>query len=255
MKLIDTHCHFDDPRLDDNRSVFYKEAVAAGVILQIIPGVSRKSWSRVKNICESYAGLYPCYGLHPFFVAEHQPDDLEQLRDWLRRESPVAVGECGLDYFMSTPDKSRQWTFFEGQLDIAAEFDLPVVLHANRAVEDVTQGLRRSRVRKGVIHSYNGSLEQARQLLDLGFRLGFGGALTYDRATRLRKLLQDLPADAILIETDAPDQPPSSHKGEINAPARLVEIFTEFCNLRHETPENLADQLNQNAMDVFGIRL
>ncbi len=252
--LIDTHCHFDDPRLDECRQIAYEEATQKGVFCQIIPAIHYDSWGRVKNLCQQFRGLYPCYGLHPLFMSRHKSIHLELLRRWLEEEEAVAVGECGLDYFVDKSNQSEQKQIFVKQLHIANEFDLPVVLHANRAVEDVTLEIRRSRVRNGVVHSFNGSLQQAGQLIDLGFKLSFGGAITYSRAKKLRQLIQNLPIESIMLETDAPDQSPAQHQGEINKPAYITHVFSEFCRLRSETPECLARQLNQNAIDLFRIK-
>ncbi len=253
MMLIDTHSHFDDPRLDECRDEAFRAAISAGVTVQIIPAVSAVTWPRVKSLCEKYSGCYPCYGLHPFFTDEHKSTDLDNLADWMERERAVAVGECGLDYFLPNPDKQKQKKLLLGQLELAADLNLPVVLHANRAVEDVTMAIRQSRVRRGVIHSFNGSYQQATQLIDLGFKLSFGGAVTYSRATKLRSLLKTLPRESILIETDAPDQPPSSRTGLLNQPAFLRDIFTTFCELMDDDMSTLANQLNRNAVDLFNL--
>ena len=251
IKLIDSHSHFDDPRLDACREESYAEALAAGVVQQVIPAVSANTWQRVKTLCRTFTGLYPAYGLHPMFMAEHESRHLDALTDWLHKENAVAVGECGLDYFIGNPDKAAQKRIFSGQLQIAAELSLPAIIHANRAVEDVIIELKNSPLRRGVVHSYNGSRQQAERLIELGFKMSFGGAITYDRAKKLRELVKTLPLDSLLLETDAPDQPPAGHHRQLNKPAYLQEIFTAFCQLREEPADRIASRLNTNAADLF----
>ncbi len=251
MYLIDTHSHLDDPRLDQVRQQTLDQACQAGVVIQIIPAVSASSWRRVKALCKKTPNLYPCYGLHPLFMDEHLMSHLTELRTWLKKEKAFAVGECGLDYFINSPDKKKQKLIFSEQINIAIEFGLPAVIHANRAVEDVILEIKKNQLRRGVIHSFNGSHQQAERLIDLGFKLSFGGAISYDRATKIRKLIRDLPLDSLMLETDAPDQPPAKYRGELNKPAYLQEVFSVFCQLREEPAEYLAKKLNQNAIELF----
>jgi TatD DNase family protein len=253
MQLIDTHCHLDDARLTPVLDDVYHRALKAGVVQQVIPAVSAASWQGVKELCERYAGLHPCYGLHPHFLNQHQHRHVEQLRQWLSTEHAVAVGECGLDFFLPDLNKSQQQHFFTEQLKIADEFELPVVLHANRAVEEVINCLKKSTVRKGVVHSFNGSQQQAEQLITLGFKLSFGGAISYTRAIKLRGLAKSLPLECIMIETDAPDQPPASQQGKLNQPCFLIEVFNTLCSLRGESKAQLAKQLNSNAVELFSL--
>lgn len=251
MLLIDSHSHFDDPRLDSSREQDYKEAHNNGVLQQVIPAVSFNSWHRVRDICSKYSGLFAAYGLHPHFLKEHQNDHLDALKDWLTDNHAVALGECGLDYFDKTSDRKKQVHYFREQLTIAKERALPVILHANRATEDVIKHLRESGNHTGVVHSFNGSIEQAKRLIDIGFLMSFGGVITYPRASKLRAIVKYLPLDSLMIETDAPDQPGIRHKGELNKPAYLHDIFTTVCELRSEPAVDLAARLNRNARDLF----
>ncbi len=253
MHLIDTHCHLDDPRLDTERAKILENAVTAGIFAQVIPAVTAASWKRVRRLCNTQSNLYPCYGLHPMFLDQHNLQHIELLQDWLKTEPAVAVGECGLDYFKDTSQKETQKTLFRKQLEIATEFDLPAVVHANRAVEDVILLIRKSKLRRGVVHSFNGSRVQAQRLIDLGFKLSFGGAITFERATKIRNLVKQLPLEYLMIESDAPDQPPAKYNRELNQPAFLSEIFSTICSLRGESPHIIQTQLNQNASELFGI--
>ena len=253
MQLIDAHCHFDDERLDRDRDQAYQRARDAGVGIQIIPGIKAGWWPRIKQTCETYPGLYANYGLHPMFVVDHKPEDLDDLQIWIEREKPVAVGECGLDFFIDNPQPEQQQFYFEAQLDLARKYDLPVVIHARRAVEEVINTIRRYPGVRGMLHSFSGSEQQARRLIELGFFLSFGGAVTYDRAKRLRHLIQTLPLDAILLETDAPDQPDCRHRGERNEPAYLAGVLETFCQLRSETSDKIAEQTASNTRALFSI--
>jgi TatD DNase family protein len=251
--LIDSHSHFDDRSFDPDRDAAWQRACAAGVEAQIIPAVTAVDWPRVKEICGRYPGLYPAYGLHPMFCDVHREQDLETLQQWLETESPVAVGECGLDFYIENPDKEKQQRIFEAQLELAQEHRLPVIIHARRAVEEVIQALRRYPGVRGVLHSYSGSEEQAMRLIELGFKMSFGGPVTFPRATRLRKLVSRLPLEAILLETDSPDQPDSSHRNQRNEPAYLPLILQEISALREEPPELVAATTTRNTKALFGI--
>lgn len=252
-KLIDAHVHTDDPRLSDDISAVMARARQAGVISQIIPAVTAEHWPRIKQYVATHADLHACFGLHPCFLEQHTPEDLNQLPLWLGRERPVAVGECGLDYAQADVNKREQQTYFGAQLALAREFRLPVVIHAHRAVEDVIKMIKASGHRQGMVHSFNGSLQQAHRLIDLGFMLSFGGAVTYPRASKLRAVFSALPLDCILLETDAPDQPDAHHHGERNEPAYLIDVWQMLSELRDESAKELAGATRANAKALFGI--
>jgi TatD DNase family protein len=251
--LIDSHSHFDDRSFDPDRDAAWQRAREAGVEAQIIPAVTAADWPRVKEVCQRYTGLYPAYGLHPMFCHVHREQDLAALQQWLQVEKPVAVGECGLDYYIENPDKEQQQHIFEAQLELAQEHKLPVIIHARKAVEEVIQTLRRYPNVRGVLHSYSGSEEQALRLIELGFKMSFGGPVTFPRASRLRKLVSRLPLEAILLETDSPDQPDSSHRNQRNEPAYLPLILQEISSLRQEPPELVAETTSDNTRALFGI--
>jgi TatD DNase family protein len=251
--LIDSHSHFDDRSFDPDRDAAWQRAREAGVEAQIIPAVTAADWPRVKEVCQRYTGLYPAYGLHPMFCHVHREQDLAALQQWLQVEKPVAVGECGLDYYIENPDKEQQQHIFEAQLELAQEHKLPVIIHARKAVEEVIQTLRRYPNVRGVLHSYSGSEEQALRLIELGFKMSFGGPVTFPRASRLRKLVSRLPLEAILLETDSPDQPDSSHRNQRNEPAYLPLILQEISSLRQEPPELVEETTSDNTKALFGI--
>ncbi len=249
--LIDSHCHLDAIEFDADRAAVIADARRHGVSAQILPAVTAAGWPVLRAICEQAAGLFPAYGLHPMYLPQHRPSDLPLLRQWLQDGSAVAVGECGLDFFVEGLDPASQHQFFQAQLDLAREFDLPVIIHARRAVDAVLAAIRRTGPLRGVVHSFSGSPEQARQLWNLGFLVGLGGPVTYERAQRLRRLAADMPLEFLLLETDAPDQPDAGIRGQRNAPARLSFIAQTIADLRGIPVAELARATSDNAQRLF----
>lgn len=253
MRLIDSHSHFDAAEFDVDRGAAHARAVAAGVAVQIVPAVDAAGWPRLRQVCADLPGLFPAYGLHPMFLDAHRPQHLAELREWILRERPLAVGECGLDFFVEGLDAQAQQFYFEGQLRLAREFDLPVIVHARRAVDAVIAAIRRVGGLRGVIHSFSGSAEQAAQLHKLGFLLGIGGPVTYERAQRLRKIVANMPLDQLLLETDSPDQPDALHRGQRNEPANLRNVLDVVAMLRKMPREMLAAAATENATRLFSL--
>ena len=253
-RIFDSHSHLDAPEFDPDRDAVIARAEAAGVSQQLVPAIDHDSWPKLKDVCSLRPSLHAAYGLHPMFLARHRPEHLESLREWIEREKPKAVGECGLDFFVEGLDAQAQRPYFRRQLEIARDFDLPVVVHARRAVEEVTATIRSVGGLRGVIHSYSGSEEQARQLFGLGFLLGIGGPVTYERARRLRRIVSTMPLEFLLLETDSPDQPDAQHRGQRNEPALLVDVLDSVAGLRNADPGALAEATTENAQRLFRIR-
>lgn len=185
------------------------------------------------------------------YLAEHRPAHLDALRAWIEREHPLAIGECGLDFFVEGLDEDEQRRYFEGQLRLAREFDLPLIVHARRAVDAVIASVKRVGRLRGVVHSFSGSPEQARQLWQLGFLIGLGGPVTYERANRLRALARTMPLDYLLLETDAPDQPDAGIRGQRNEPARLPVVRDVIADLRGITADEVSQATSRNAERLF----
>lgn len=251
--LLDSHCHLDAPELDADRDGVIERARAAGVSRQVVPAVDAAGWPKLRDVCARYAGLFPAYGLHPMYLSSHRLAHLHELRAWIERERPVAVGECGLDHFVEGLDPEAQQEYFDGQLRLARDFDLPVIVHARRAVDAVIASIRRIGGLRGVVHSFSGSQEQARQLWQLGFLVGLGGPVTYERARRLRRLAATMPIEYLLLETDSPDQPDAGIRGHRNEPARLVAVRDAIADLRGESPDAIAAATTRNAERLFGL--
>jgi TatD DNase family protein len=251
MDLVDSHCHLDAAEFDSDRLEVIERARAAGVSRQVVPAVDAAGWPKLRDLCAAECGLFAAYGLHPIYLPSHEPAHLGALRTWIERERPVAIGECGLDFFLDDLDADVQQRYFVGQLEIACEYGLPVIVHARRAVEAVILGIKRIGKLRGVVHSFSGSPEQARQLWDAGFLIGLGGPVTYPRANRLRALAASMPIDYLLLETDAPDQPGVAHRGKRNEPARIVEVLHAIAALRDEDPAEIAAATSANAERLF----
>ena len=238
-------------RTGTSRDAALTRARAAGVTRQVVPAVAASSWPKLREVCAHDAGLFPAYGLHPMYLAEHRPAHLDALRAWIEREHPLAIGECGLDFFVEGLDEDEQRRYFEGQLRLAREFNLPLIVHARRAVDAVIASVKRVGRLRGVVHSFSGSPEQARQLWQLGFLIGLGGPVTYERANRLRALGRTMPLDYLLLETDAPDQPDAGIRGQRNEPARLPVVRDVIADLRGAAPEDIAAATTRNAERLF----
>ncbi len=260
----DTHCHLDAPEFDADREAVIARARAVGVHRIVIPAVQVGHLEAVRDLAHRHDLAY-ALGIHPLYVDRAGPDDLSQLRAALAaaRDDPhlVAVGEIGLDHFVPGLDRARQAEFYAAQLLLAREFELPVILHVRRSADALLAQLRRIRVRGGIAHAFNGSEQQANTFIELGFKLGFGGAVTFDRALQLRRLAAGLPLSAIVLETDAPDIPPHwlyrtaeqrAEKGAEggqarNEPAELPRIAEVVAQLRGLTLNALAEACDTNA--------
>jgi TatD DNase family protein len=253
IALIDSHSHIDTAEFDADRDAVLHRARNAGVTRQIVPAIALSGFPKLRDLCRAEMGLHPAYGLHPTFLAEHRPEHLAGLADWIARERPVAIGECGLDFYIEGLDRDLQRVYLDRQLELAREFDLPVILHARRAFDDVAAAIRRVGGLRGVVHSFSGSEEQARQFWKLGFHLGIGGPVTYERARRLRGIVAAMPIEWLLLETDSPDQPLSGHRGKRNEPACLKEVLDCIAQLRGEPAESIAHETTANAERLFAL--
>jgi len=255
MQLIDSHCHLDDDRFDIDRDDIIARARAQGVDQIVLPATTASRWSKVKQIAEAYHGVYPAYGLHPMFIEQHQAQHLSELDEWLDREQPVAVGECGLDFFQSRVDEKWQRQVFSEQLQLAKNHALPVIVHVRKAMDQVISLLRKNKLEAGgVIHSFAGSLQQAQQLIDLNFKLGIAATVDFERAKKLRAVVANIDASGLLLESDAPDQPGIHHRGERNEPGYIIEHFKTMAILRNTSEEALRQVLNNNARSLFKLK-
>jgi len=261
---IDTHCHLDAAEFDPDRDAVVARARAAGVATIVVPAVDAGNFARVRELAERHRLSY-ALGIHPMCTDRAGDADLAALRNALEanRGDPrlVAIGEIGLDYFVPGLDRERQADFFAAQLKLAAEFGLPVLLHVRRAVDAVLKQLRTRRVHGGIAHAFNGSEQQAGAFVELGFKLGFGGTLSFERALRIRRVACAVPLQAIVLETDAPDIAPqwlyrtaeSRAAGATmrNESMQLPRIGAVLAGLRGLDPAELAAATTANAYAVL----
>ena len=253
MELFDTHCHLDVADFDPDREQVLARCKQAGIRHIVIPAIAADGWDQLRTLADNDEGLYYALGLHPLFIDSHKEAHLEVLEAGLQSGTAVAVGEIGLDYYVTELDKSKQTRFFEAQLTLAKRFDLPVILHVRKAHDQVLTVLKRIKVKGGIAHAFSGSRQQAEQYIQLGFKLGFGGMITYERSTKLRGLAKDLPIDSIVLETDAPDMTVAAHRGERNSPEYLVDCLNALSEIRAEPETYLAQMTTENAKSIFAI--
>lgn len=255
MNIVDTHCHIDTAAFDQDRDAVLTRCQQAGVRRIVVPGIMASTWDKLLKICdiqpESAPSLYPSLGLHPVYLQQHTPADVEMLEKYVEQHRPIAVGEIGLDFYLQELDRDRQLSLFKAQLTVAANAALPVLMHVRKAHDEVIACLRKITLTGGICHAFNGSLQQAQQYLDLGFKLGFGGMLTYERSHKLHRLAKQLPLDAIVVETDAPDMTGASHHGQRNSPEYLPESLQALAELRDEDLHSVAEQTTANAEAIL----
>ncbi len=251
MNITDTHCHLDVADFDSDREDVLDRCHAAGISKIIIPAIESKTWLNLLGLCQSNKELYPALGLHPVFIEQHQADDINKLEKLVEETSPVAIGEIGLDFYLKDLDQNMQLVLFEQQLLVAKNHNLPVILHVRKAHDQVLQLLKKIKVKGGFCHAFNGSLQQAEKYIELGFKLGFGGTLTYANSTKIHALAKTLPLESIVLETDAPDMVVESHRGQRNSPEYITESLAVLANIRGEDVSVIAEQTSINANDVI----
>lgn len=252
LELVDSHVHLNDEAFASDRNAVMARADQAGVSALVVPAVDAASWPPIRQLCSQHANVHPAYGLHPMFLKEHELAHVDALSSWLNENRPVALGEIGLDFHMTELDRDLQRHYFVSQLKLAREQELPVIVHARNALEEVTLTLRRQGGLRGVVHSFSGSEQQAQQLWKMGFYLGIGGPVTYERAQRLRRIVARMPIEFLLLESDAPDQPDAAHRGQRNEPARVTEVLRCIAELRDEPESGIAAATTANARRLFG---
>ena len=263
LTWFDTHVHWDAAEFDQDRDAALIRARSAGVTHCLNPAVTVAGFAQVQALAtlsrqrKDWPCLMPAYGIHPLYVDQSQPEDLHLLEGQLRSQRPVAIGEIGLDAYAGAPDFEQQRRMFEAQLSLAVTYQLPVLLHVRHAVEAVIQSLKRvqgcgQKIPGGIAHAFNGSAVQARQLIDMGFLLGFGGSCTYEGSTRIRALAAQLPLSAIVLETDAPDMAPAWLHGQRNESSQLPLIAQRLAELRQITLVELSEVTAANMARLLG---
>lgn len=267
MEFFDSHCHFDFAAFDNDRDAIWREANAQGIHYLMIPGVAPNQWGRAANVSQRYTNIYSGAGLHPYWIKdsfnenEFSSDGFaawltifqQQLRAHIHQENCIAIGECGLDAVIETPLQIQQQVL-DVHLQLAQETSLPLIIHCRKAHNELLQQLKKYNLPAGgVIHAFSGSYEMAEQYWAKNFRLGIGGAITYERANKTRQAAKRLPLDAIVLETDAPDMPLNGKQGERNSPVNIILVAQTLADLRGESLAIIAAQTTRNAQQLFKI--
>ena len=259
---IDTHCHLDAPEFSGVLPAIIAAAKEKNVRAILLPTVKASDFKNVNMLVDQYQhdipGLVYTLGIHPLYTNQAHEQDIAILDEYIQKALSdlrfVGIGEIGLDYFVEGLDPQKQEYFFHAQLDLAQKYELPVILHVRRSQDAVLKALRRRSIFGGIAHAFNGSFQQAEQFIDLGFKLGFGGAATYERALQIRRLLAELPLGSIVTETDSPDIPPAWLKQEgipFNEPAFVARIAIALAAIRGVDEKEFASTVWQNAMQAL----
>lgn len=249
--MIDAHIHLDDERFDEDRELLIEQAQEAGIKQFITPAVSIKGFEKLKSLSQEYPSIVPSYGLHPYFVEQHKEDDIKYLDLWLSANPSCAVGECGLDFFLKDLDKTKQQYYFAAQIELAKKHQLPLILHARGAVDAVFNALKNADYFNAMIHSYNGSIQQTKVMLNHGIKFSFGGAICNPEAHKLHKLVKYCPLDSIMCETDAPDQNLYPDYKLRNEPINLVKVIRCYSQLTKEVIDEVKLKSTLNCQQFF----
>lgn len=257
--LIDTHCHLDASEFDADRDQQWQAARAQGVQAIVIPAVTQATFQPIMQWCAQHPQAGFALGWHPMYVAQAPEDALQQLQQDItavlagpQAHQLLAIGEIGLDFYLTRAEEAKQIALFEGQLQLARQFQLPVILHVRGAIDTILKYLRKHRVQGGIAHAFNGSAQQAAIFESLGFKLGFGGAMTWPRALKIRQLAAELPLEQLVLETDAPDIAPVwlGHQGR-NSPVQLKRIAQEMAVIRGLEVSQLIETTGKNSLQVL----
>ncbi|MBU1311559.1 MAG: TatD family hydrolase [Gammaproteobacteria bacterium] len=254
LKLFDTHCHFDLPELASEQQMHWHNAQQVGVSALLIPAVQQSAWQNLLNLQKQRRHWHIALGIHPWWAAKAKPEAVTELEAQLIQHLSqiAAVGEIGLDFALDTSSFDVQQMLFSRQLELAGKYHKPVILHHRKSQPQLLAELKRQQFTEGgILHAFSGSQQQAMAFVDLGFKLGIGGTITYDRAEKTRRSVSKLPLSSFVLETDAPAMPLAGFQGQINTPAQLALVFAAFCQLRPEPPEHIAASLWHNTMDIL----
>ena len=250
---IDSHCHLDFITVNGSLETIIRECERQDVDHIVVPSVDPSNLESVIDLSRQFKHVSFALGFHPMYIDKLKEGDLENLDNCISGNTEIiALGEIGLDFFERQDNIDQQEAIFVHQLKLAQKYDLPVIMHVRGAIDRILKNLRRYSVRGGIAHAFNGSMQQASQFIELGFKLGFGGAMTYDRAKHLQRLATQIPLDAIVLETDAPDIAPSwLTKGTSNTPSQLAKIGAFLAQLRNIPTEEIARITSQNCLKVL----
>jgi TatD DNase family protein len=250
--MIDSHCHLDFSVFDEDRKKIVSDAKQLGVSQFVVPGVEASQWQKLMDISEQYPEFNFALGIHPYFLKSYKPQHLQDLRHQLENSSAIAVGECGIDG--SLPDLPLQQSIFQAHVEIANDFNKPLIVHHRKSHHLILQTFANIKPQcGGVIHAFSGSKQDALKYIELGFKLGIGGTITYPRANKTRIAVSDLPLESLVLETDSPDMPINGYQGQRNEPKRLMKVAESLAQLKNTSVDNVAEQTQLNTIEVFNL--
>ncbi|WP_251359327.1 TatD family hydrolase [Kangiella sp. TOML190] len=254
-KLFDSICHLDFPIFDKERDSIFERMPKLGIDGILIAGVTQDKWRFIRQLAALKKNVYSAIGLHPEFLQQHSKKNIRDLELAVSVKPLWAIGEIGLDYYEKNIDRKAQVDLFSAQLNIAKAAELPVILHVRKAHEDTLAYIKAQNFQQGgIVHAFNGSIQQAERYIDLGFKLSFGGAITYPNAVKLKKLVTELPLESMVLETNSPDMKPANSRKAYNTPFQIFDVFNEVCKLRQESADDIARITCQNSKQILRIQ-
>lgn len=249
--LFDSHCHLDLPQLLPDLELHLANAKAVGVEGFLVPAVQSSAWLPLLELKRRY-GFYIALGVHPWWASQTQLDALERLEDLAALPQVSAIGEIGLDFALDEQSFALQRQCFELQLQLAAKLKKPVILHHRKSQNELLQIIKQQQFSQGgILHAFSGSFAQGKAFIDMGFKLGIGGTITYERADKTRKAVKQFPLDALVLETDSPSMPLHGFQGQINTPSQLPLVLKELAELRGEDQQQIAQVLFNTTIQLF----
>ena len=266
MKFTDSHCHLDFNEFSDRLPQLLNQCAQNNIHQIIVPSISPENWSTVmklalakNDLTQALCKIYPCLGTHPWYLKQLDNNDLTALTKKIaqHRANIIAIGETGIDMPIAKKynNLAQQQTFFQRHLQLAQQYQLPVIIHDRQAHHQIVPLLKKIQLTsKGVIHAFSGSYQQAKAYLDLGFYLGVGGTITYPRAKKTIATIKRVPLDRLILETDAPSMPLFGHQGQDNSPLKLIDVFDTLVQIREESAEQIAQQIENNINTLFAFR-
>lgn len=257
LRLFDSHCHLNLPELAPQMATHWQAAQAVGVEALLIPAVEQAAWQPLLMLRQQQPEWQIALGVHPWWAAQHSLRAVTTLENSVQQHSTsvCAIGEIGLDFALAPDTFSIQQQLFEAQLALAARLHKPVILHQRKSQPHLLAAIKRENFAEGgILHAFSGSPEQGQAFIELGFKLGIGGTISYQRAAKTRRAVQQLPLSAFVLETDAPAMPLAGFQGQVNTPAQLALVFQHFCQLRPEPPAQLAEALWHNTQQVLRLQ-
>jgi TatD DNase family protein len=251
-QIFDSHCHWDHPRLQALQPELWQSCRQQGVSDLLVPATVAEHWPQLVALCQQNPHWHLALGLHPYFLSQFQEADLCLLKQLVAQENPIAIGEIGLDWHLPKDSWAQQEVLFLAQLKLAETSGLPVILHVRKCHDRVIKLLKQIKFKQGgLVHAYSGNEPQAHTYHGLGFKLGVGGSITYERASKTRHLFTSLPLSYLVLETDAPDMPMSHQQDRLNRPDDLPKVLSVLSSLRKQDVAAIAQQTTANVRSVL----